>query len=76
MFIDVQYPSILGAAAPKTNNGKFRARGWELALNWNDQIGQVKYNIGGSLSDAWSKVLELANNENVPNEGKNMHNSF
>ena len=71
MFIDVQYPSILGAAAPKTNNGKFRARGWELALNWNDQIGQVKYNIGGSLSDAWSKVLELANNENVPNEGKN-----
>ena len=26
MFIDVQYPSILGAAAPKTNNGKFRAR--------------------------------------------------
>lgn len=63
MFIDVQYPSILGAAAPKTNNGKFRARGWELALNWNDQIGQVKYNIGGSLSDAWSKVLELANNE-------------
>mgnify|MGYP004715125971 CR=1 FL=1 len=71
MFIDVQYPSILGAAAPKSNNGKFRARGWELALNWDDQIGQVKYSIGGSLSDAWSKVLELANNENVPNEGKN-----
>ena len=40
MFIDVQYPSILGAAAPKSNNGKFRARGWELALNWDDQIGQ------------------------------------
>lgn len=71
MFIDVQYPSILGAAAPKSNNGKFRARGWELALNWSDQIGQVRYNIGGSLSDAWSEVLELTNNENVPNEGKN-----
>ena len=71
MFIDVQYPSILGASAPKTNNGKFRAKGWELALNWYDQIGQVKYNIGGSLSDAWSKVLALTNNENVPNEGKN-----
>lgn len=43
MFIDVTYPSILGAAAPKTNNGKFRARGWEIALNWNDKIGEVNY---------------------------------
>ena len=34
-------------------------------------MGQVRYNIGASLSDAWSKVLELTNNENVPNPGKN-----
>lgn len=71
MFIDVQYPSVLGASAPRTNNGKFRAKGWELALNWNDQIGQVRYNVGASLSDAWSKVMALTNNENVPTEGKN-----
>ena len=50
----------------------YRARGWEFTFGHsNEQIRQVKYNIGGSLSDAWSKVLELANNENVPNEGKN-----
>ena len=71
MFINVEYPSILGAGAPKTNNGKFEAKGWEIALNWNDKIGQVTYNLGASLSDAWSKVLELENNENVPNPGKN-----
>ncbi len=71
MFIDVTYPAVLGASAPKTNNGKFRAKGWEIALNWNDKIGEVSYNLGGSLSDAWSKVLELTNNENVPDEGKN-----
>lgn len=71
MFIGVDYPAVLGASAPKTNNGKFRARGWDFSLNWNDQIGQVKYNIGGSLSDAWSEVMELTNNENVPNPGKN-----
>lgn len=71
MFINVEYPSILGAGAPKTNNGKFEAKGWEIALNWNDKIGQVAYNLGASLSDAWSKVLELENNENVPNPGKN-----
>lgn len=71
MFIDVQYPSIMGASAPKSNNGKFRSKGWEFALNWNDQIGQVKYNIGGSLSDAWSEVVEFTNNENVPQPGRN-----
>lgn len=71
MFIDVSYPAVLGSRAPKTNNGKFGAKGWELALNWNNKIGEVSYNVGGSLSDAWSEVKELTNNENVPNEGKN-----
>ena len=71
MFIDVVYPSILGASAPKTNNGKLRTKGWELALNWNDQIGQVRYNIGASLADASTELLELTNNENEPNPGKN-----
>lgn len=71
MFISVEYPQVLGASAPKVNDGKFRARGWELALNWRDKIGEVKYNVGFNLSDAWSKVMKLTNNENVPNPGKN-----
>lgn len=71
MFIGVTYPALLGASAPKTNNGRFRTHGWELSLNWRDKIGQVTYNIGGQLSDSKSKVLKLQNNENVPNEGKN-----
>lgn len=71
MFIDVSYPAVLGSKAPKTNNGKFGAKGWEVALNWNDKIGEVSYHLGGSLSDVWSEVKELTNNENVPNPGKN-----
>ena len=71
MFISVTYPSILGASAPRSNNGKFSAKGWELALKWKDKIGDVSYNIGGFLSDAWSEVVELENNENVPNPGMN-----
>lgn len=71
MFISVEYPQILGATAPKVNDGKFRARGWEFALNWRDKIGEVKYNVGVNLSDAWSEVMKLTNNENVPNAGKN-----
>lgn len=71
MFIPITYPSVLGVGAPKTNNGKFRSQGWEFSLNWRDKIGEVTYNIGGQISDAKSKVMVLANNENVPNPGVN-----
>ncbi len=71
MFIPVQYPSILGASAPKTNNGKFQAKGWEFAINWRDKVGSLKYDVGFWLSDAKSTILHLQNNENVPLPGKN-----
>lgn len=57
MLISVTYPQFLGATAPKTNAGGYRANGWELSLNWNDRIGQdFTYNVGLSLSDARTKV--------------------
>lgn len=71
MFISVEYPQVLGASAPKINDGKFGARGWEFALNWHDKIGEVKYNVGFNLADARSEVKKLTNNENVPNAGLN-----
>lgn len=71
MFISVEYPQVLGASAPKVNDGKFGARGWEFVLNWRDKIGEVKYNVGFNLADARSEVKKLTNNENVPNAGLN-----
>jgi len=71
MFIGVTYPSILGAGAPTSNNGKLRTNGWEFSLSWKDKIGEVTYNIGGFLSDASTVLLQLTNNQNVPNPGKN-----
>lgn len=71
MFIDVVYPEVLGAKAPKTNNGKLRTRGWEVEVNWRDNIGKVNYNVGFQVSDARTKLLELTNNQNVPTPGHN-----
>lgn len=71
MFINVVYPSVLGTSAPKTNNGKLRTRGWEVEVKWRDRIGEVNYNLGFQISDAKTKLLELTNNENVPNPGHN-----
>ena len=71
MFIGITYPSILGSSAPLSNNGKLRTNGWEFSLNWKDKIGEVTYNIGGYLSDVSTVLLQLTNNQNVPNAGKN-----
>lgn len=71
MFIPISYPSVLGASAPKTNNGRFRAKGWEFSVNWKDRIGEVSYSLGAQISDAKTDVMKLQNNENVPNPGKN-----
>ena len=46
MLISMTYPSTIGASAPKSNSGNFKANGWELMLNWNDKIGKdFTYNI-------------------------------
>lgn len=59
MLISVSYPGILGDNAPKANKGKFEAKGWELNANWADQIGQVKYHVGGMITYATNKVLDI-----------------
>ncbi len=59
MLISITYPQTLGASAPKTNSGSYRSKGWELALNWNDKIGEdFRYNVGFSLSDSRTEVTD------------------
>jgi hypothetical protein len=61
MLISMTYPSVLGTSAPKTNNGNFVAKGWELELNWNDKIGSdFSYHVGVSLSDAKTEITNYA----------------
>lgn len=59
MLVSVSYPGILGDNAPKANQGKFEAKGWEGTINWEDRIGQVKYRIGGTVTYATNKVIDI-----------------
>lgn len=77
MLIAMTYPQVFGAKAPKTNDGNFRARGWEIALNWNDKIGNdFNYRVGFTLSDARTKVTQysgaiaIKNGTNLPKDGQ------
>lgn len=54
-------PSILGASVPKENAANLRVNGWELSMNWQDQIGDFSYNVGFNLYDYRTKILKYAN---------------
>ena len=45
MLTNVQYPSVLGGTAPKTNSGELTVKGWEAIVSWKDQKGKFSYNL-------------------------------
>ena len=58
----VAYPSVLGATAPLENSGAIKANGWELDVKWDDRIGEVRYGVALTLSDAVTKVISYPAN--------------
>ncbi|MBO9617842.1 MAG: SusC/RagA family TonB-linked outer membrane protein [Niabella sp.] len=56
MLVNVNYPSVLGGAAPKTNSGHFSTKGWEAILKWDDHVKDFAYNIALTLSNTTTKV--------------------
>jgi len=61
----VALPALLGTGVPKQNGGEVRTRGFELQLNWKDQIGNVTYEIGGNLANNKSVVTKYNNPTNL-----------
>jgi hypothetical protein len=59
MLVSVSYPSILGAAAPTSNAGTLLNKGWDIAANWNDKVGDLKFSIGLILSHNTNKLTDL-----------------
>lgn len=55
------YPAILGASSPLQNAANMKTNGWELQLNWRDNIGEFSYGIGFNMSDARSKITKYNN---------------
>lgn len=54
-----------GLANPTLNVGKMRNTGFEVELNWADQVKDFNYNIGVNLSTTKNKVVELSDNNQV-----------
>lgn len=63
LIAGIQLPAVVGTSAPMRNASDMRTRGWEIAVNWRDQIGDWKYNVGFNLYDYKSKITKYSNNE-------------
>lgn len=55
---------MYGSTPPLSNNADMRNRGWELSLNYRGSIRNIKYTIGGVLSDYNSVVTKYQNPTN------------
>jgi TonB-linked SusC/RagA family outer membrane protein len=69
MLADVQYPAILGTAAPKQNSADLRTKGWELAATWRNQIdADWNYSVTLAFSDNKAEITKYNNPTGALNE--------
>lgn len=59
MLLSRTYSAVMGANAPKGNNGDLQVWGWDLSLNWRDKIGDLTYRIGGNISDNQNELVNF-----------------
>lgn len=63
-------PSVFGAAVPNGNNADLLTKGFEISLNWRDQINTAKpirYGIRLTLADNVAKITKFYNPNNLLN---------
>lgn len=63
----VQAPilDIYGTGAPYINGGDVKNTGAEIALSWNDHIGDFRYGANWNMSYNKNKVTRIANSEGI-----------
>ena len=60
ILLTLPIPLIVGMSPGVQNAGKVENKGWDLQINYNDQIGKdFKFGITGVFSDVKNKVLDL-----------------
>ncbi|WP_126245245.1 SusC/RagA family TonB-linked outer membrane protein [Chitinophaga rhizosphaerae] len=63
ILLPLDIPLYIGYDKPNQNAGTLHVKGWELDVNWRDQVGKVRYSIGANFSDARSRIGDLKGTE-------------
>lgn len=56
MLLSLSIPDISGYDDPVVNVGNMNNKGWEVAINWRDKIGNLKYSVSANAFDSKSKI--------------------
>ena len=59
ILLELDIPLAIGLNAPYQNAGTVLNSGWEIAVSWNDKIGNVRYGIDANLSDVQNTITDL-----------------
>ncbi|OOG63210.1 hypothetical protein B0E44_17680 [Flavobacterium sp. A45] len=57
----MEFPAVVGAAAPLQNAADLENKGWEAAVSWRDKIGSVRYYIGVNAYDSQAEITKYNN---------------
>ena len=58
-------PAVLGTAVPRSNNATLQTKGFEISLEWKDNVSDFSYGARFVLSDAVSTVTKYYNPQNL-----------
>lgn len=61
---DNNWPNTFGFGSPLINEGKIRNTGFEFSAGWKDNIGELKYEVGGNLATLKNRVAYIDENNN------------
>ncbi|GAB3648605.1 TonB-dependent receptor [Echinicola sediminis] len=59
-------PDAAGLTLPQENLGKVDNFGWEFELSWNDQVGEVEYNVGANYTHVNNEIVYMDEAADVP----------
>ena len=80
ILMTLNIPLTLGLNAPVQNAGEVENKGWEISANYQDNVGDLRYNIGFTLSDVKNKIIDLKGINNtgllVNNEGYSINSLY
>jgi TonB-linked SusC/RagA family outer membrane protein len=69
MLMGVEYPSILGTSAPKSNAADLRTSGWEFSGKWRDRINEDwDYGVSLALANSTTEITDYENPTGAINE--------
>jgi len=61
-----------GTGSPIINGGSVRNRGIEVAINWNDRVGDFRYGVSVNMSTNKNEVLYIDNADGILHGGYNV----